>query len=131
MTKLIISTRYLYGNNPNNNNDKILKEEIMLKELIGQYVMLRSYSAGVFAATLEDISDDGKMVKASNARRIWYWEGAASLSELATVGTNAPTGCKFPCEVPFVILTEVIEILPISNVARATLASVPIWTENK
>ena len=106
------------------------KEETMLNELKGQYVMIRTLSAGVFAGTLVEITENGKLVKATNARRIWSWEGAASLSELATVGTCKPESCKFPCEVPFVILTEVSEILPISEIARKSIASVPIWSSN-
>lgn len=100
----------------------------MLKELKGQYVMIRTYAAGVFAGTLDEISEDGRIVKAINARRIWSWEGAASLSELATLGTLKPKECKLPMEVPFVILIEVIEILPISKEAKETIDMVPIWS---
>ena len=70
----------------------------------GDYVMVRTYSAGVFAGTLE--SRDGKEVVLKDARRIWYWDGAASLSELATKGTSKPTNCKFPAAVPEVVLTK-------------------------
>jgi hypothetical protein len=102
----------------------------MLKELIGQYSMVRTYSAGVFAGTIEDIdSTSGKIVRVKNARRIWKWEGAASLSELATRGTSNPSECKFPAEVPFVVLTEVIEILPISDKAKLTIENVDVWSE--
>ena len=91
------------------------------------YVMVRTYSAGVFAGTLE--SRKGKEVRLSNARRIWYWAGAASLSQLAVDGTSAPGACKFPCEVPFVELTEAIEILPVSPTAKASIAAVPVWKQ--
>ena len=102
----------------------------MLKDLIGQYAMIRTYSAGVFAGTIEDIdSTSGKIVRVKNARRIWEWEGAASLSELATRGTSNPSGCRFPAEVPFVVLTEVIEILPISDKAKLTIENVDVWSE--
>ena len=47
-------------------------------------VIVRTYSAGVFAGTLA--RKDGKEVELTNARRLWYWRGAASLSQLATVG---------------------------------------------
>jgi len=58
---------------------------------------------------------------------MWYWSGAASLSQLATEGTSRPNDCKFPCEVPEVILTEVIEIIPISEKAEASIKAVPVW----
>lgn len=93
--------------------------------MIGSYVIVRTYSAGVFAGTLD--RRDGKEVEMSNARRLWYWDGAASLSQLAEEGVKRPENCKFPQEVPKVILTEAIEILSVSDAARANLAAVPIW----
>ena len=99
-----------------------------MKDLTGQYVIVRTYSAGVFAGTLE--SRDGREVELSNARRIWYWDGAASLSELATLGTSNPGGCKFPAPVALVQLTEAIEILPVTPEARASIEGVPVWTRH-
>lgn len=91
----------------------------------GKYVIVRTYSAGVFAGTLK--SRDGKEVVLNDARRIWYWAGAASLSQLAQSGTTKPTECKFPEEVDEVLLTEAIEILNVTPEARASIASVPVW----
>lgn len=93
---------------------------------IGDYVIVRTASAGVFAGTFQ--SREGQVVTLSNARRIWYWDGAASLSELATRGTSKPENCKFPAEVEVVVLTEAIEILLVTPGARASIASVPVWT---
>lgn len=91
------------------------------------YVIVRTYSAGVFAGELE--ARNGKEVVLRNARRLWYWSGAASLSQLAVDGTSSPTTCKFPCEVPCVELMEAIEILHVSDKARASIASVPVWRQ--
>ncbi len=90
-----------------------------------EYCMVRTYSAGVFAGYIE--SRDGKEVVMRKARRIWYWEGAASLSQLATDGTSKPDKCKFPCEVDKVILTEVIEIIPMTEKAKKSIAEVQVW----
>ena len=90
------------------------------------YVMVRTYSAGVFAGTLD--SRNGKEVVLLNARRIWYWAGAASLSELATRGTSKPNECKFPVEMPRIVLTEAIEIIDVTPAAQASIAGVPPWT---
>ncbi len=100
----------------------------MLKDLINQYMIVRTYSAGVFAGTVEEISEKGDIVKLKDARRIWRWEGAASLSELAVNGTSKPADCRFPMEVPFVVLTQVIEYLPVSEKAKKTIDAVEIWT---
>lgn len=90
------------------------------------YVLVRTYSAGVFVGELEN--RNGREVTLLNARRIWYWEGAASLSELAMKGTSKPNKCKFPCEVSRVLLLEVIEILDVTDEARKSIQSVPIWS---
>ncbi len=91
-----------------------------------KYVIVRTYSAGVFAGTLE--SRNGREVVLTNARRIWYWSGAASLSELAVRGTSRPNQCKFPVAVPRVELLEVIEILDTTPAARASIEAVPEWS---
>lgn len=94
---------------------------------VGDYVMVRTYSAGVFAGEL--VSRYGKEVHLKNARRIWRWAGAASLSELAQRGTSKPAECKFPVAVDNVLLTEAIEILAVTNAARSSIDGVKSWTE--
>lgn len=93
--------------------------------MIGKYVIVRTYSAGVFAGTLK--SKKGQEVTLTNARRLWYWDGAASLSQLAVDGVSRPENCKFPVEVPAVLLTQAIEILAVSAKAKKSIAEVPIW----
>jgi hypothetical protein len=95
--------------------------------LIGKYVIVRTYSAGVFAGYL--VSKDNKEVELREARRLWSWAGAASLSQLAQDGTSAPELCKFPVAVDQVMLTEVIEIDSVTNQAKESIASVPVWSE--
>ena len=91
----------------------------------GRYVIARTYSAGVFAGNL--VSKNGKEVVLTNARRLWYWKGAASLSQLAMEGVKEPDECKFPCEVDRVELTETIEILDVTSKAEKNIKNVPIW----
>lgn len=89
------------------------------------YVIVRTYSAGVFAGYLK--SRDGKEAKLLKARRLWQWSGAASLSQLAMEGTKNAGGCKFPCEVSEIILTEAIEVINCSEEARVSIQSVAVW----
>jgi len=93
---------------------------------VGSYVIARTYSAGVFAGTL--VSREGKEVVLRDARRLWYWKGAASLSQLAMEGTKDPQGCKFPTAVDEVLLMETIEILPCTEQAEMSIESVPVWS---
>lgn len=95
--------------------------------MVGKYCMVRTYSAGVFAGTIK--SRDGKEAVLSEARRIWYWDGSSSLSELAMRGTSKPKNCKFPMPVEEVLLTEVVEIIPITDCARKSIESVPVWSK--
>jgi len=92
-----------------------------------EYVIVRTYSAGVFAGNIK--SREGKEVELTNARRIWYWDGAASLSQLAVDGTSKPENCKFPVPVPTITLTEAIEIIPCSKKAEASIKAVPVWSK--
>ena len=91
--------------------------------------IVRTYSAGVFAVSgIDNRSKDGKRGTLRNARRLWYWSGAASLSELASRGTSNPSGCKFPATVDWIDVTEIIEVLPVSTQAEASINSVSIWS---
>ena len=96
------------------------------EELDGMpYVIVRTYSAGVFAGYLAN--RNGQEVVLKNARRIWYWDGAASLSELAVHGTAKPDKCKFPCVVDGVELLQGIEILECTKKAQKSIESVLEW----
>ena len=89
------------------------------------YKIVRTYSAGVFAGYLE--SRNGQEVVLRNARRIWYWSGAASLSQLAMEGTTDPKNCKFPIAVDKVELLQVIEILDVTEKAKNSIEGCPVW----
>ena len=93
-----------------------------------KYVIARTYSAGVFAGFL--FRRNGKEAVLKNARRIWYWKGAASLSELAVRGTSKPSECKFPVAVPEVTLTEVVELIPTTKEAQKSIEGVSEWSQN-
>lgn len=90
-----------------------------------KYYMVRSYSAGVFYG--EIVSRKGQEVEMKNARRVYFWDGAATLSQLAMEGTSKPKNCKFPCPVDEVLLLEVIEIISMTNKALQSLNKVKVW----
>jgi len=93
--------------------------------VLENYVIVRTYSAGVFAGNLK--SRDGKEVILNNARRLWYWDGAASLSQLAMEGVSKPDNCKFPCEVSEIVLTEAIEVIKCTQKAYESIMEVKVW----
>lgn len=90
-------------------------------------VMVRSANAGVFYGTL--VKREGDTVVLKDSRRVWYWEGAATLSELANSGTSKPDSCKFPA--PIIgkhTILGVCEIIEMTPEAVASLDAVPVWT---
>jgi hypothetical protein len=94
-----------------------------LKEKLPQIV--RCYGAGVFYAVVE--KRKGQEAVLRNARRLWYWSGAASLSQLAMEGTKDPSNCKFPCVVDRVEVMQVLEIIDTTEAARKSIEAVPAW----
>ena len=92
-------------------------------------VIVRSTHAGVFAGELVSQNRDAVVIK--NSRRLWYWAGASSLSELAIKGVSRPAQCKFPVAVPEMQVLGVCEIIPMTDVAVASVAAVPVWTQHE
>ena len=104
---------------PKNNN-------IMAESIDGMpYKIIRTARAGVFAGYLK--TRTGSETILINARRLWYWKGAASLSQLAMEGISCPNECKFPVVVSSVELLETIEVLDVTEKARKSIDGVPIW----
>lgn len=92
-----------------------------------KYVIVRTYSAGVFAGEL--VNKKGQEVTLKKARRLWYWKGASSLSQLAQEGVKCPNECKFPVEMDQVELTQAVEIIDVTKAARESIAAVPVWKQ--
>ncbi len=90
-----------------------------------KYQIVRTRSAGVFAGYIE--SKKGNEVVMTDARRLWYWDGAASLSQLAMEGVKRPENCKFPIPVNRIQLLGVIEILDCTKASEKSIKGVPIW----
>ncbi len=90
--------------------------------------MVRSRDAGVFYGQVEIWDLSNGYVKFKTARRVWYWDGAATLSELATSGPKLPQKCKFPIAVENHIILGICEIIPVSDEALEKLDSVPVWS---
>jgi hypothetical protein len=89
------------------------------------WVVIRSKDAGVFFGQL--VKDDGCRVDLINSRRIYYWDGAATLSQLSQEGVKSVANCKFPCVVPMQSVLGVCEIIIASDAARESINSVPVW----
>lgn len=89
------------------------------------YYIVRCNRAGVFAGEIE--SREGQEVKMKNVRRLWYWNGACSLSELAKSGTKEPDDCKFTVTIDEIELLETIEIIKCTKEAEKSIKGVKEW----
>lgn len=86
---------------------------------------MRGDRSGVFFGTLAE--KDGREVRLEKCRRIWYWNGAASISQLAVDGTSNPGGCKFTVTVDEIEILDAIEIIPCSEKAIKSIEGVKVW----
>ncbi len=91
------------------------------------FVLVRTYSAGVHYGYLNyQNPNNPKHIKLSNARRIYEWQGACSLSQVAVDGIDA-NNSKVSVPVPSMELTEAIEIIEISGKAVNNLKEIKEW----
>lgn len=103
-------------------------EEINKKEknqMEKQKYIVRCDRAGVFYGEIE--GRDGREIKMRNVRCIWYWDGAATLLQLAAEGTTKPDNCKFTMTVDSLVVLDAIEIIPCTTKAIKSIESVEEW----
>lgn len=89
---------------------------------IGKKVIIRGYRSGVEFGTL--VAHNGREVTLHDARRIWTWAGAASLSQLAMDGTSKPDDCRFAVRVNSITILDAIEIIPCADKAIESIEGV-------
>lgn len=92
---------------------------------IGKRVIVRGDRSGVEYGTL--VAYKGQEVTLKNARRLWYWEGAASLSQLAVDGVKEPVSCKFTVYVDSITILDGVEIITCSDKAIESIEGVKAW----
>ena len=90
-----------------------------------QKYIFRGGGSGVFYGEMGE--RNGSEVQIINCRRLWSWEGAASLSQLALEGVKNPNGCKFTVTVPELTITDLIEFIPCSEAACSSIDGVAVW----
>jgi hypothetical protein len=71
----------------------------------------------------------GSEVTLVGARRVQYWSGAASISEMASRGVSDPRSCRFAPAVQEITLPSIVEMILVTSKAQANLFGVPVWTK--
>ena len=87
--------------------------------------IVRCDRAGVFYG--EIVSRNGREVEMKDVRNIWYWDGAATVMQLAAEGVSKPNTCKFSVPVESLVLLEAIQIIPCTDKAVESLDAVKPW----
>ena len=99
-------------------------EKYEKQQKFGLIVLVRTYSAGVHFGVLE--SRNGKEVVLKDARRLWSWQGACSLNQVAMDGVDL-SNSKISVKVPFITLTEAIELIPMTPNAGKSMMEAKPW----
>lgn len=90
-----------------------------------QKCIVRCDRAGVFYGEIEE--RNGREIKMHNVRCIWYWDGAATLLQLAAEGTTKPKECKFTMTIDSLEVLDAIEIIPCTAEAIKSIEGVKEW----
>ena len=96
-----------------------------MENMMNKKVIIRGDRSGVFFGTL--VEKNGREVTLEKCRRIWQWDGAASISQLATDGTTAPSGCRFTVTVDRIVILDAIEIIICTDKAIKSIEGVSEW----
>ncbi len=87
-------------------------------------VIIRADRSGAFFGELA--SRNGREVELKDARRIWCWYGATTLSQLANSGLEYRQSRV--CEpVKSILILDAIEVIPCTEEAIANIEGAPEW----
>lgn len=93
---------------------------------IGKRCIVRTFASGVHLGTVEHVENGGQFSRTTlkDARRIRYWRGARSLSEVAIDGIDTSKS-QVHINVPLHFIEDAIEFIPatekaISSIEEAT-----------
>lgn len=92
---------------------------------MNNYYIVRANEAGVFFGEIKERSHDE--VTMTNVRKLWYWDGAAAVEQLAVDGVSKPKNCQFTVVVDEMIIANPIQIIPCTGKAYKSLSEVPVW----
>lgn len=119
--KQLIELSKLLDNESSEKKTSSIYDSVMNKKVI-----IRTYSAGVHYGILNKVDND--TVELLKARRIHYWNGANSLTDIALGGISDKVNSRITKKLPSIILQNVIEIIECTEVAIKDLDNFPEWT---
>jgi len=96
-----------------------------MKIIENQYYIVRTNRAGVFFGKIKEHNKDEVVM--AEVRKLWHWDGACAVEQLAIDGTKKPYNCKFTVVVPEMAIAEPIQIIPCTEKATKSLSGVDVW----
>lgn len=96
-----------------------------MKKSENQYVIVRGNGSGVFAGYLKD--HKGQEVTLTKVRKLWYWDGACAVEQLAVDGSSKPEDCKFTVVVDEIVIHDAVQTLKCTETAQKVIEGVEAW----
>lgn len=90
-----------------------------------QDYIVRCDRAGVFFGKIKE--RNGSEVTMTDVRKLWSWDGACAVEQLAQDGTKAPGNCRFTVTISEMTVLGAIQIIPCTGTASASLRDVKEW----
>lgn len=90
------------------------------------YYIVRAKDAGVFFGKIKERAGM-ESVTMTEVRKLWYWDGACAVEQLAIAGTSMPDTCKFTITVPEMMIAAPIQIIPCTEKAIKIIQGVREW----
>lgn len=90
-----------------------------------QNYIVRCDRAGVFFGKIKE--RNGSEVTMTDVRKLWSWDGACAVEQLAQDGTKAPDNCCFTVTIPEMTVLGAIQIILCTDKASASLRGVKEW----
>ena len=103
--------------------NNIFKEKNIMEN--NKYYIVRTDRAGVFFGKIKERNHDE--ITMTDVRKIWHWDGACAVEQLAIDGTKKPYNCKFTVIVPEMIIADPIQIILCTDKAVESLSGVEVW----
>ena len=98
-----------------------------MKIVGNQYYIVRTDRAGVFFGKIKKASKDEVVM--TDVRKLWYWDGACAVEQLALEGTRKPRNCKFTVVIPEMAIASPIQIIPCTDKAVESISGVAVWKD--
>ena len=93
--------------------------------LIGKKIIARIERAGVFHGVLD--YKDAEITRMTHVRRIYYWQGALSVTDMAVNGISAASKVTVPASVVEFDTPQVVELIECSNEASQVIENITPW----